>query len=151
MWAGSWRPYRVNNNGFPQLRWVPQNDRLAPVAEWGSSTWLAPPSPALDEPEPRGSELVRDSLTHSEVPCILDAVEVAAGARKHGIPDANILRAWRNALRVAEQDYCGESRVIAVGPARDGALLELVLVPDDVPTRVIHADQAPRSFLDRLR
>ncbi len=61
------------------------------------------------------------------------------------------LHAWRNFLRVDEQDYGGESRVIAVGPARDGALLELVLVPADAPTRVIHADNARRSFLARLR
>lgn len=91
------------------------------------------------------------SLTYSELSGILGAVEVAVSARKHGIPDADILHAWRNVLRVAEQDYGGESRVIAVGPARDGALLELVLVPDDAPTRVIHADYARRSFLDRLR
>ena len=53
-------------------------------------------------------------------------MEVAASARKHGISDADILHAWRNVLRVAEQDHDGESRLIAVGPAR-------------------------RSFLDRLR
>ena len=56
-------------------------------------------------------------------------MEVAASARKHGISDADILHAWRNALRVAEEDYRGESRIIAVGPARNGALLELVVVP----------------------
>jgi len=50
-----------------------------------------------------------------------------------------------------EQDYGGETRLIALGPARDGALLELVPVPGDVPIRVIHADHARRSFLDRLR
>ncbi len=91
------------------------------------------------------------TLTYSGVSGILDAVEVAVSARKHGIPDADILHAWRNVLRVAEQDYGGESRVIAVGPARNGALLELVLVPDDAPNRVIHADCARRSFLNRLR
>jgi len=82
---------------------------------------------------------------------IVGAVQVAASARKHGIADADILHAWRNVLRVAEQDHGGESRLIAIGPARNGALLELVLVPDDVPTRVIHADHVRRSFLDQLR
>ena len=81
----------------------------------------------------------------------LDAVEVAASARQHGISDADILHAWRNVLRVAEQDYGGESRVIAVGPARNGALLELVLVAADEPIQVIHTDFARRSFLDRMR
>lgn len=76
---------------------------------------------------------------------------MAASARKHGISDADILHAWRNVLRVAEQDYDGEARLIAVGPARNGSLLELVLVPDDAPARIIHADHARRSFLDRLR
>jgi len=81
---------------------------------------------------------------------ILDAVDVAVSARKHGIADADILHAWRNVLRCRtglrrrEQAHRHRSR-------RDGALLELVLVPDDAPTRVIHADHVRRSFLDRLR
>lgn len=78
-------------------------------------------------------------------------MEVAASARKHGIADADILHAWRNVLRLAEQDYGGEARIIAVGPARNGALLELVIVPAAAPTRVIHADYARRSLLDHLR
>jgi len=112
-----------------------------------------PHRPGLDPShgDRSGTEAVRKSLTDSWVSGILEAVEVAVSARKHGIPDADILHAWRNVLRVAEQDYGGESRLIAIGPARDGALLELVLVPDDAPTRVIHADHVRRSFLDRLR
>ena len=90
-------------------------------------------------------------MTYRGASGTLDVVEVAPSARKHGIADADILHAWRNVLRVAEQDYDGESRVIAIGPARNGALLELVLVPEGAPTRVIHADRARRSFLDRLR
>lgn len=63
----------------------------------------------------------------------------------------NIQHAWRNVLRIAEQDYDGEARIIAVGPARNGALLEFVLVPVNTPTWVIHADRARRSFLDQMR
>ena len=96
----------------------------------------------------RGRQVALDKACRQD---ILDAVEVAVSARKHGISDADILHAWRNVLRVAEQAYGGESRIIAVGPARNGALLELVLVPADEPTRVIHADYARRSFLDRMR
>ncbi len=112
-----------------------------------------PHRPGLDPSrvDRSGTKAVRESLTYSGVSGILDPVDVAVSARKHGIPDADILHAWRNVLRVAEQDYDGESRLIAIGPARDGALLELVLVPDDAPTRVIHADHVRRSFLDRLR
>jgi len=91
----------------------------------------APPGLAPSRVDRSGPESVRESLTYSGVPGILDVVEVAVSARKHGIPDADILHAWRNVLRVAEQDHGGESRLIAIGPARDGALLELVLVPDD--------------------
>jgi len=36
-------------------------------------------------------------------------------------------------------------------PPATAALLELVLVPTDEPTRVIHADYARRSFIDRMR
>lgn len=72
-------------------------------------------------------------------------------ARKHGIADADILHAWRNAIRLSEQDYGGGTRVIAVGPARNGGLLELVAVPSDAPTRIIPADHVRRSFLDQLR
>lgn len=90
-------------------------------------------------------------MTHRETSGTLDRVEVAASARKHGISDGDILHAWRNVLRVAEQDHEGEARIIAVDPARTGALLELVLVPGGAPPRVIHADHARRSFLDRLR
>ena len=80
-----------------------------------------------DVPEERRSpSIVRPALTYREASGVLDRVEVAASARKHGISDADILHAWRNVLRVAEQDHDGESRLIAVGPAR-------------------------RSFLDRLR
>ena len=78
-------------------------------------------------------------------------MEVARSARRHGIPDADILHAWRNVLRVTEQDYDGEARVIAAGPARNGDLLEMVLVATDEPVRVIHADYARRSFVNRMR
>lgn len=77
--------------------------------------------------------------------------EIADSAHKHGLSDDDIWHAWRNVLRVAEQEYDGEARVIAVGPAHNGALLELVIVPADNPTRVIHADYARRSFPDRMR
>lgn len=78
-------------------------------------------------------------------------VEIVDSARRHDIPDEDIRHAWRNVLRIDEQDYDGEARLIAIGPARNGALLELVLVPVDAPTRVIHADNARDSFLARLR
>ncbi len=71
-------------------------------------------------------------------------------ARKHDVADADMLHAWRNVIATAEQEYDGEIRIIAIGPARDGELLELVLVPALQPTRIIHADSARPSFRARL-
>lgn len=78
-------------------------------------------------------------------------MEVAASARKHGLTDADVLHAWRNVIRTVEQDYDGETRLLAIGPALDGALLELVVVPADLPVRVIHADRLRPKFYDLLR
>jgi hypothetical protein len=78
-------------------------------------------------------------------------VEVGDSARKHGIADADILHAWENALRIVPQEYDYETRLLILGPARDGALLELVVVEADQPNRVIHADRMRPKFLDYLR
>lgn len=78
-------------------------------------------------------------------------MEVAASARKHGISDADIRHAWTHALRVVVQDYDGQDRLLVLGPARDGALLELVAISADRPYRIIHADRMRPKFLDYLR
>lgn len=78
-------------------------------------------------------------------------MEVTASARKHGLTEADVLHAWRNVMRTVEQDYDGETRLFAIGPALDGALLELVVVPADEPVRVIHADRLRPKFYDLLR
>lgn len=78
-------------------------------------------------------------------------MEVIVSARKHGLSDADILHAWRNVMNTVEQDYDGETRLLAIGPALDGALLELVIVPADHPVRIIHADRLRPKFYDLLR
>ena len=78
-------------------------------------------------------------------------MEVAASARKHGLSDADIRHAWAHALRFVVQDYDGQERLLVLGPARDGALLELVVVPVEQPQRIIHADRMRPKFLDYLR
>lgn len=78
-------------------------------------------------------------------------MEVTGSARKHGLTDADVLHAWRNVIRTVEQEYDGETRLLAIGPALDGALLELVLVPASRPLRVIHADRLRPKFYDLLR
>lgn len=46
-------------------------------------------------------------------------------ARRHGIPDDDMLHAFRNAVRVFDVD---EDLTMLVGPARDGTLLEVGVV-----------------------
>jgi uncharacterized DUF497 family protein len=78
-------------------------------------------------------------------------VEVTTSALKHGIDDADIQHAWTNAIRLVEYDYDGEERLLAIGPDRHGRMLELVAVPVNEPTRIIHADRLRPTFYDYLR
>ncbi|MDR2723337.1 MAG: hypothetical protein LBB54_06395 [Cellulomonadaceae bacterium] len=78
-------------------------------------------------------------------------MEVQESARKHDVPDADILHAWNNAVRVGVIEYGGEDRIFVIGPDRGGALLELVAVPAGTPTRIIHADRLRPKHYDLLR
>jgi hypothetical protein len=57
----------------------------------------------------------------------------------------------RTALRYVEYEYDGEERLLVIGPDLSGKLLELVAVPADEPTRIVHADQLRAKFHDFLR
>ena len=48
-------------------------------------------------------------------------------------------------------DYDGQDRLLVIGPDRHGRMLELVAVPVDEPTRIIHADRLRPTFYDYLR
>ena len=72
-------------------------------------------------------------------------------ARRHGIPDQDIIHAWENAMRIVEYEYDGDERLLIIGPDRSGEMLELVAVPADMPTRIIHADQLQPNRFDYLR
>lgn len=78
-------------------------------------------------------------------------MRVLASARKHGVDAHDIEHAWENAVRLVEYEYEGEGRLLVIGPDRSGALLELVAVPVDGPTRIIHADRLRAKFYDYLR
>jgi uncharacterized DUF497 family protein len=78
-------------------------------------------------------------------------VEVRGSALKHGISTEDIDHAWCNAMRLIEYDYKGQERLLVIGPDRHGRLLELVAVPADEPTRIIHADRLRAKFYDYLR
>ncbi|WP_188829571.1 hypothetical protein [Nocardia camponoti] len=78
-------------------------------------------------------------------------MRITQSARKHGVADVDILHAWDNALRLVEYEYSGEERVLVIGPDVAGRLLELVAVPVDGPSRIIHADRLRPKFHDYLR
>ncbi len=71
--------------------------------------------------------------------------------RRHGIGSEDITHAWDNALRFVEYDYQGEDRLLVIGPSQSGHLLELIAVPADALTRIIHADHLQPSRRDYLR
>lgn len=54
-------------------------------------------------------------------------------------------------MRLVEYEYGGEERLLVIGPSQSGSLLELVAVPADSPTRIIHADHLRPKFYDYLR
>jgi uncharacterized DUF497 family protein len=78
-------------------------------------------------------------------------VEIVGSARKHDVSDDDIAHAWDNAIRLVEYEYDGEERLLVIGPDQRCQMLELVAVPADEPTRIIHADRLRAKFFDYLR
>jgi uncharacterized DUF497 family protein len=78
-------------------------------------------------------------------------VDLSASARKHGVDDEDIVHAWEKAIRYVEYEYQGEERLLVMGADRHGRMLELVAVPADEPTRIIHADRLRPKFYDYLK
>ena len=77
-------------------------------------------------------------------------MEIGASARKHGINDDAMLHAYRNMLRYVELEYHGDTQLLVIGPDETGRLLELI-IPEDEPPRIIHADRLRPKFYDYLR
>ena len=72
-------------------------------------------------------------------PIILDT------ARKRGIPDEDILHAWRNTLDIVVQD---DDMVMHIGPSRAGDFLEVgVIIGREGDQLVVHAMQARKKYL----
>ena len=61
-----------------------------------------------------------------------------------------MLHAWRYALRYVELEYKGESQTLVIGPDQTGRLLELI-IPNDEPDRIIHADALRPKFYRYLQ
>ncbi len=73
-----------------------------------------------------------------------------ASARKHGVADADIAHAIRQALAAGEQD--DGKVVLYLGPDRSGNLLEVVsVVRDDGSEIVIHAMRMRSKYEPFLR
>ena len=78
-------------------------------------------------------------------------MEIADSARKHGVADADIRHAVQQALRAVRQ---GGDRVLFIGPAGNGALLEVVVLDatdEREPAVAIHAMPLRRTFREHLR
>lgn len=56
-------------------------------------------------------------------------MEVRRSAYKHGKSKEDIEHAFRHALRLVESEYHGEERLLVIGPARDGSMLDWLLFP----------------------
>jgi uncharacterized DUF497 family protein len=81
----------------------------------------------------------------------LTSVEIKDSAREHGVDDADMMHAYENAMRYVEFEYQGEERLLVIGADRSGRLLELVAIPVQSPTRIIHADGLRPKFYAYLR
>lgn len=70
--------------------------------------------------------------------------EIIPSARKHGVGDADIRHAVRNAIALS---YQGEERTLWIGPACNGALLEVITVQMKRGESIaIHAMSLHRSY-----
>jgi uncharacterized DUF497 family protein len=90
------------------------------------------------------------ALTSGNRQGIVDVVEVADSARKHGITDEDMHHAVRVAFRVIEQEYDGEQRILVIGADQSGRLLEVVVVQKDSGPVIVHADSLRAKFYDYL-
>lgn len=72
-------------------------------------------------------------------------------AFRHGIAEADILHAFRNAVRLVEIEQYGEERLVVIGPDRAGNWLELVAMPAHDADRIIHADRLRPKLYELLK
>lgn len=67
-----------------------------------------------------------------------------ASARKHGIPDEDMLHAYRNPIRVFELD----DLAMLIGPDRSATLLEIGVATAEGIDFIVHAMVARPRFLE---
>lgn len=69
---------------------------------------------------------------------------VVASARKHGVPDDDMLHAFNNPIRAEDLD---EGLTMLVGPDHAGNLLEVGVVESDDGPLIVHAMPARAKYL----
>jgi len=69
---------------------------------------------------------------------------ILASARRHGIPDDNMLHAYRNPIRVFEAD----DLTMLIGPDESAALLEIGVAHAEGIDFIVHAMAARPKFLE---
>ncbi|MCB0992877.1 MAG: hypothetical protein KDB16_18010 [Acidimicrobiales bacterium] len=72
-------------------------------------------------------------------------MDVEPAARKHGVPDDDMLHALRHHWRAFETN--DPAVTMFIGPSRSGEPLEVGVVQDDQGVAVIHAMAARAKFL----
>lgn len=72
-------------------------------------------------------------------------MDIEPSARKHGVPDDDMLHALRNHWRAFETD--DPAVIMFIGPGLDGAPLEVGVVDDENGAAVLHAMTARSKFL----
>ena len=68
---------------------------------------------------------------------------ILASARKHGITDEDMLHAFRNPIRIIDQDDI----TVLIGPDAHGNLLEIALVQKFRRLEIVHAMKARSRYL----
>jgi hypothetical protein len=106
---------------------------------------MSPPIEPVDSADTARQFYVNIVLTSRVVKVVL-TVEIVGSAHRHAVGDDDINHAWHHAIRLIEYEYDGQERLLIIGPDRHGRLLELVAIPADEPTRIIHADKLRRKF-----
>lgn len=74
----------------------------------------------------------------------MDEPIILESARKHDVPDDDILHAFRNPIYVEPLD---EGLTMLVGPSRAAHLLELGVVDSDAGPVIVHAMPARPKYL----
>ena len=69
---------------------------------------------------------------------------IADSARKHGVRDDDMLRAYDHPIRMYELD---EGFTLIIGPSQSADILEIGVVDGDLAPVIVHAMPAREKFL----